>query len=163
MKVSYIIPSYQQGAYLGQCLDSILQQGLERSDYEVLVYDGGSTDQTLELLRKHESQPVWISGQDGGQANAVNLGMREASGDVIAWINSDDYYLPNAMNLALNYFKRDSSLRILYGNAIRVNKDGRKLMDYPVEDWDYNRLLEKCFLRQPATVFKKKYYLTMDF
>ena len=67
------------------------------------------------------------------------------------------------MNLALNYFKRDSSLRILYGNAIRVNKDGRKLMDYPVEDWDYNRLLEKCFLCQPATVFKKEILLDYGF
>ena len=140
-----------------------MEQGLDRSEYEVLVHDGGSTDKTIDILRTHASQPVWVSGQDGGQANAVNLGMRKASGDIIAWINSDDFYLPDALNYVVDYFEKDSSIRILYGNAIRVDKDGASLMSYPVEDWDYNRLLEKCYLCQPATFFRRDILLDHGF
>ncbi len=163
MKTSFIIPSYQQGDHLGQCLDSILQQGLLRQEYEVLVFDGGSTDQTLEILRGHPSQPRWVSEPDGGQANAVNLGMRQAQGDIIAWINSDDFYLPGALQCVLAHFQNQEHCRILYGNAIRVDKDGNKLMDYPVEDWNYHRLLEKCFLCQPATFFRRELLLDYGF
>ena len=162
-RVSFVIPSYQQGEFLGKCLDSIMEQGLDRSEYEVLVHDGGSTDKTIDILRTHASKPVWISGQDGGQANAVNLGMRKASGEIIAWINSDDFYLPDALNYVIDYFEKDSSIRILYGNAIRVDKDGATLMSYPVEDWDYNRLLEKCYLCQPATFFRRDILLDHGF
>lgn len=159
MKISFIIPSYQQGSYIGKCLDSILEQGLEPSRYEVIVVDGGSTDQTLELLKHHPLQPKWTSQSDGGQANALNRGMREATGDLIAWINSDDFYLPDALATVLDKFHNNPSCRVLYGNAIRVDAQGSRIMDYPVEDWNYDRLIEKCFLCQPATFFLREVLL----
>ena len=133
-----------------------MAQGLDRKEYEVLVYDGGSTDQTQTILKNHPLNPVWISGLDGGQANAVNLGMREARGAIIAWINSDDYYLPDAINTIIQHFENAPKTRIIYGNAIRVDTNGDKIMDYPIEDWNYRRLLEKCYLCQPATFFRKE-------
>ena len=97
----------------------------------------------------HANQPVWVSGLDGGK-QVINLGMRQSSGEIIAWINSDDFYLPDALNCVIDYFERFISSHSLQ-DAIRVDKDGATLMSYPVEDWDYNRLLEKCYLCQPAT------------
>jgi glycosyltransferase involved in cell wall biosynthesis len=136
---------------------------LEYNEFEVLVFDGGSTDNTQQILRRHPLKPRWVSRQDGGQANAVNQGMREAKGDIIAWINSDDYYLPNAIQTVFSYFTENVNLRFIYGNAIRVNKNGRKVMDYPVEKWDYQRLLEKCYLCQPATFFRREILLDHGF
>jgi glycosyltransferase involved in cell wall biosynthesis len=156
MKVSFIIPSFEQGKYLTKCLDSIHDQDLQYNDFEVLVFDGGSTDNTQQTLRKHQLKPKWVSRPDGGQANAVNQGMREAKGEIIAWINSDDYYLPNAIQTISDYFTKNADLRFIYGNAIRVDQNGRKMMAYPVEDWNYQRLLEKCYLCQPATFFRRK-------
>ena len=163
MRVSCIVPSYQQGRYLSQCLDSIHSQGLDSNDFEVLVFDGGSTDNTQQILKRHPLKTKWVSRVDGGQANAVNQGMRAAKGEIIAWINSDDYYLPNAIQTVLCHFTENADLRLIYGNAIRVDQNGRKMMNYPVEDWNYQRLLEKCYLCQPATFFRREILLDHGF
>ncbi len=155
LKVSFVIPSYQQGKYIGQCLDSIAAQNLVEGSFEVIVQDGGSTDGTQGILRNHPLRPAWESAPDNGQAHAVNLAMKKATGDVVAWINSDDYYLPGAIGKVLGEFSRPNSPSVLYGNGIQVDTLGNKTGDYPVEDWNYDRLLDKCFLCQPAVLFHR--------
>lgn len=153
MKVSFVIPSYQQGSYIGQCLDSIASQDLPKGTYEVIVQDGGSTDGTLEILRSHPANPNWESAPDDGQAHAINQALAKTSGDIIAWINSDDYYLPGAIDKVQQAFAQNPSKTVVYGDGLQVNEEGRQTGEYPVEDWDYKRLPDKCFLCQPATFF----------
>ena len=152
--ISFIIPSYQQGIHLKKCLDSISEQGLSREQYELLVYDGGSEDDTIELLKKHSIHPTWVSQPDHGQASAVNCGLQEAKGKVIAWINSDDYYMPGAIKKVLNFFNKHPEVEILYGDADIVNETGHKLYPYPTEKWNYAHLADLCFICQPATFFR---------
>ena len=152
--ISFIIPSYQQGVHLKKCLDSIAEQGLLREQYELLVYDGGSKDDTIELLKNHSLHPTWVSQPDNGQASAVNRGLQEAKGKVIAWINSDDYYMPGAINKVLDFFNNHPEVDILYGDADIVNETGQKLYPYPTEEWNYSQLADICFICQPATFFR---------
>jgi len=97
MKISIIIPSYNQGAFLGETLESVFAQrgGVER---EVLVFDGGSTDQTLEVLRRHDAHiDYWESSSDRGQTHAINKGLARMHGDVWMYLNSDDLLVQGAL------------------------------------------------------------------
>ena len=152
--ISFIIPSYQQGVHLKKCLDGIAEQDLSRDQYELLVYDGGSEDGTIELLKKHSLHPTWVSQPDHGQASAVNRGLQEAKGKVIAWINSDDYYMLGAIKKVLDFFNKHPEVDILYGDADIVNETGNKLYPYPTEEWNYAQLADICFICQPATFFR---------
>ena len=152
--ISFIIPSYQQGPLLKKCLDSINEQGLPRNRFEVLVYDGGSDDESLSVLQEHKIKPTWVSRPDEGQAHAVNQGLRQARGAILAWINSDDYYVPGAIPKVLEFFKNHSEQEILYGRADYVDRDGRHIEPYPTEPWNFFRLGEICYLCQPAVFFR---------
>lgn len=91
MKVSIIVPSFNQGRFLEETIRSIVGQKWPR--LELLIVDGGSTDETLDVIRKHESRiAYWTSEPDGGQADAINRGLRRATGDVITWFGADDVY-----------------------------------------------------------------------
>jgi glycosyltransferase involved in cell wall biosynthesis len=155
MKVSFIIPSYRQAAFLGECLDSIARQNLPPGDFEVRVYDGGSDDGSKEILAAHPLRPWWVSERDQGQAAAVNRGLREARGAIIAWINADDYYLPGALSAVLEVFATNPTADVVYGEARNVDAAGHDLGPYPVEAWSYEALADRCFLCQPAVFFRR--------
>lgn len=155
MKASFIIPSYRQAAYLRACLDSIAAQNLAPGEFEVRVYDGGSDDGTKEILAAHPLHPWWVSERDAGQAAAVNRGLRESRGEIIAWINSDDYYLPGALHAILEAFAANPKVEVVYGNARNVDVAGRDLGPHPVEPWSYAALADRCFLCQPAVFFRR--------
>ena len=155
MKVSFIIPSYNQGRFLAACLDSIAAQSLPPGSFETRIYDAGSTDGTLAILRAHPLRPVWVSEPDAGQAAAVNRGLREATGDIIAWINADDFYRPGALAIVLAAFATSPDFDILYGRADIVDESGQTLRPAPVEPWNYARLADFCFLCQPAVFFRR--------
>jgi glycosyltransferase involved in cell wall biosynthesis len=158
MRVSFIIPSYQQGRFLAACLDSILAQNLPPASFETRVYDAGSTDSTLDILRSHPLRPTWVSEPDAGQAAAVNRGLREASGDIIAWINADDFYRPGALAAAVAAFAAPAAPDIIYGRADIVDESGQTLGPAPVEPWNYARLADSCFLCQPAVFFRRSIF-----
>jgi glycosyltransferase involved in cell wall biosynthesis len=113
MKMSILVPSYNQAAFIRDSLDSILQQTCE--GVEVLVIDGGSNDGTKEILASYGSSIRWISEKDGGQADALNKGLHLASGDVIGWLNSDDMYEANIFGDVLSEF-RDPAVQWVIGN-----------------------------------------------
>jgi glycosyltransferase involved in cell wall biosynthesis len=155
MQVTFIIPSLNQGRFLAACLDSIAAQSLAPDTFEVRVYDAGSTDGTLAILRSHPLRPQWVSEPDAGQAAAVNRGLREAQGHIIAWINADDFYLPGALPAVLSAFASSPAPDILYGRADIIDESGQSLGPYPVEPWNYTRLADFCFLCQPAVFFRR--------
>lgn len=102
-KISIVTPSYNQGAFIEETIRSVLSQGYPNLEY--IVIDGGSTDNTIEIIRKYESRiSYWVSEPDNGQADALNKGFALATGDICAYLNSDDLYLPHALNAVANAF-----------------------------------------------------------
>ena len=94
-KITIITPSYNQGEFVGQTIESVLSQ--DYPDLEYIVMDGGSTDGTLDVLKQYDGRLHWTSEPDRGQSHAINKGLRQASGEILAFLNSDDLYEPGAL------------------------------------------------------------------
>ena len=147
-RITIITPSFNHAAFLAQCIDSVLDQNYPNLQY--LVIDGGSTDSTLEILRGYRDRLVWKSEHDRGQADAVNKGLRSAEGEIIGWLNSDDYYLPDCFKHVIECFARNPDAVMIYGRALMVDRDGDTLREYPTFDFQRDDLRRKCYVCQPA-------------
>jgi glycosyltransferase involved in cell wall biosynthesis len=128
--ISVIIPSFNQGAFIAQTIDSILQQSYKQ--VEILVIDGGSTDQTLDILRSYGDQIFWLSEPDRGQAHAINKGLAMAKGDVIAYLNSDDYYLDGTLEKVASVLTSGTEERWLTGDYLIVDEQGKNIQSFVV-------------------------------
>jgi len=119
-KVSVITPSYNQARFLERTIRSVLDQGYANLEY--IVIDGGSTDGSVDIIRRYADRlAFWVSEPDGGQANAVNKGMARVTGDIVGWVNSDDFYYPGAIHMAVDAFAIDPTLGFVYGRGNRVD------------------------------------------
>ncbi len=156
MRFTIVIPSYQQAEFLPATLQSVLTQ--DYSDREILVRDGGSTDGSADILREMGAGGGfrWVSGPDGGQAAAINTGLRESTGDILAYLNSDDVYYPRTLSRVAEYFTAHPDCLVLYGNGDHLDRDGAVLEPYPVEPWNYERLPLICYLCQPAVFWRRE-------
>ena len=98
----------------------------------------------------------WVSKPDRGQAHAINRGLRNATGDIFAYLNSDDVYYPGTLRRVAEYFAANPDCLVLYGNADHLDPAGKVLSPYPVEGWNYSRLQKNCFICQPATFWRRE-------
>lgn len=138
-RISVVTPSFNQSEFLQATLDSVLSQQYENLEY--IVVDGGSTDGTLEILREYEPRlAAVVSEPDLGQTDAINKGFSLASGDLLAWLNSDDTYRPGALRRAAEFMNRNRHVGMVYGNAYYMDEDGREIARYPAARTDHRGL-----------------------
>ena len=150
--VSIVTPSLNQARFLAAAIESVSAQGYP--DIEHRIYDGGSTDETPALLERYSDRIVATVEADGGQACAVNRGLREARGEIIGWLNSDDFYYPNAISTVVDYMTAYPECSVVYGAAHYVDERGARLEPYPTGTPDDLRF--GCFLCQPAVFLRRR-------
>ncbi len=152
--ISIITPSYNQGQFIEETICSVIEQDYPRLEY--LIVDGGSTDDTVEIIRRYENQIAWwVSEKDQGQTDALNKGFARASGEILAWINSDDTYLPGALRQAAQFLHEHPDVGMVYGDANLVDESGALLGKFPARQTDYARLLRgSVHIPQQASFFR---------
>ncbi len=123
-KISVVTPSYNQGQFLEWTILSVLNQNYPNLEY--IIMDGGSTDSSVGIIKKYEKYlAYWISEKDGGQSDAIRKGFARCTGQVLAYLNSDDIYLPGALFLVGGAFRKKPHSDVLYGNLYHVDEGGQ--------------------------------------
>jgi glycosyltransferase involved in cell wall biosynthesis len=154
MKVSVITPAYNQGQFIERTLQSVASQ--TGAEIEHVVFDGGSTDNTIDVLKRFSPPVRWVSEQDAGQAHAVNKGIRATDGEIIGWLNSDDIYYPGAIARVVACFEANPEIDVVYGRADHIDLNDCAFEPYPTARWNFEHLLETCIICQPALFFRRR-------
>jgi len=150
--VTIVTPCLNSARFIEQTVLSVLEQDYPRLEY--IVMDGGSTDGTLDILKKYEARLRWRTGADKGAADAINKGFALGSGEILGFLNADDLYLPGAVSVAVRQFKDDAAA--VYGEAWWIDEAGQRISPYPVKDFDRALLERDCFICQPASFFRRR-------
>jgi hypothetical protein len=155
-RVSVITPSYNQARFLERTIRSVIRQGYPQLEY--IVIDGGSTDGSVDIIRKYADRlAFWVSESDRGQANAVNKGMARVTGDIVGWVNSDDFYYPGAIDAAVDAFATDPTIGFVYGRGNRVDEHDALIEPFAfTRPFDVDTLVHGVdYILQP-TVFMRR-------
>lgn len=140
-RISIITPSFNQGPYLEQTILSVIDQGY--SNLEYIIIDGGSTDNSVDIINKYSSRlAYWISEPDKGQAHAINKGLARATGDVIAYMNSDDYYLDGTFHAVADAFIKHPQADIIHGICRYVNEAGEKIGEHHASITQFDEIID---------------------
>ncbi len=160
-KISVVVPSYNQGIYLDDCIRSILNQGYP--SLELLVMDGGSDDESVETIQSHrEAITYWRSAKDDGQAAAINEGFARATGDVLCWLNSDDMYLPGTLrDIGERFGGAGSEKRLCYGASVVIRQGAGSGDEPPMavaassQSFDAEMLTYSDYIVQPSSFWTR--------
>ena len=152
--VSIITPSFNQARYLEQTIQSVLGQDYPSIEY--IVVDGASMDASVEIIKKYADKLAWwVSEKDSGQADAINKGLSRATGEIVAWLNSDDYYLPGAVTAAVKVFEDNPDVLLVYGNMLAVDESGSLFNTLSYKQLTLQDLLCFQIIGQPAVFFRR--------
>ena len=154
MKLSIVTPSFNQGQYLGQTIASVL--GSTRLPDEYFVIDGGSVDNSVEIIRAYEGKlSGWRSEKDRGQADAINKGLKMASGEILGWLNSDDIILPGAYEAVIEAFEQNPTAAMVYGNAYSIDENSQTINLQKFTPYTLPDLMSFNIICQPAVFFRR--------
>ncbi|MFC1719523.1 glycosyltransferase family 2 protein [Pseudomonadota bacterium] len=161
-KISIVTPSYNQGEFIEETIRSVLLQGYPNLEY--IVIDGGSTDNSKKILRKYRTFfTYWVSEKDRGQSHALNKGFKVASGEILAWLNSDDFYLPDVLFSVAIAFVDNPEAGLVIGKCEVQDDNGNRFPRYPnYERRDYEIAIRAYstwdHFPQPSTFFRKRVF-----
>ncbi len=154
MRVSIVTPSFNQAEFIEQTIQSVLSQDYPNIEY--IIVDGGSTDGSLEIIEKYANRLAWwVSEPDRGQAEAINKGMAHATGDVVAWLNSDDLYARGAVSQAVAALQANPAAGMVYGDAVSIDRKGRPFNEQKFADWGLEGLAAFNIICQPAVFVRR--------
>ncbi len=157
-KITVVTPSYNQARFLEATLQSVLNQGYPNLEY--IVIDGGSTDGSVEILRRYaEHLAYWVSEQDDGQTDALVKGFAKATGDILCWLCSDDLLEPWTLKEVAQFFQENPQARVVYGDTTWMDAEGQLIQRR--KETPFNRfifLYEHNFIPQPSTFWRRDLY-----
>lgn len=155
-KISIVTPSYNQGKYIEQTILSVINQNYPNLEY--IIIDGGSTDETVSIIRKYEHYiTYWVSEKDNGQSHAINKGIEKCTGEIFNWLNSDDWYEPDALFKVAIEFMKDKKVQFVSGFENHIYESGESQVNHGT--FLLNELeetIELCQVAQPSTFFTLK-------
>jgi glycosyltransferase involved in cell wall biosynthesis len=172
--VTIVTPSFNQAKYLERTIQSVLSQDYPNIEY--MIVDGGSSDESVELIRKYANRLTWwVSEKDRGQTDAINKGFSRGKGEIFAWLNSDDTFEPGAIHEAVNAFQQHPEISAVYGRANYIDENEKVIGQFPSAQTDYRKLRQgyvhvpqqACFFR--ADLWRKvgpldpSFYFAMDY
>jgi glycosyltransferase involved in cell wall biosynthesis len=175
-KITVITPSFNQGRFIEQTIRSVVMQGYPNLEY--MIFDAGSTDGTVEIIRKYERHLAhWETEPDRGQSHAINKGLARATGDILCWLNSDDYHLPDTLRAVGETLAEESGNVAVVGHCIQVYDDGRPPVEGKGRYEGIDRLLQfwkGYHMHQPSIFWRREVFdrvgyldeslhMTMDF
>jgi len=157
-KISIVTPSYNQAQFLERTILSVLNQNYPNLEY--IIIDGGSTDGSIEIIKKYEKYlAYWVSEKDKGQTDAINKGFQKSTGKIIAWLNSDDTYLPETLYKVMKNFKQNPEADLIFGNIYFINEHDKRIGELKFTEFDFNTLIyEGGNLHQTGTFWTRKVY-----
>jgi len=157
-KISIVTPSYNQSKFLERTILSVIKQNYPNLEY--IIIDGGSTDGSVEIIRKYEHYlAYWVSEPDQGQADAIRKGFEKSSGEIMAWLNSDDLYLPMALWKVAKLFRQNPEADLVYGNIYLIDEDDHKIGELRFTKFDFKTLIfEGGNLHQTGAFWRRRIY-----
>lgn len=154
--VSIITPTYNMAKYLTETIESVLSQDYPNIEY--IVVDGASTDGSLDILERYQGRLRYFSEPDRGPSDAAWKGFRQARGEIFAWLNADDTFLPGAVRKGVEYFQAHPETDVVYGEGWWIDENGATIGRYPTLPFDAKVLERDCFICQPASFIRATAY-----
>ncbi len=164
--ISIVMPSLNQGQFIQQAIESVLCQNYPA--LELIVVDGGSSDNTITILKNFGSAVRWISEPDLGQSDAINKGLAVAKGELFAWLNSDDLYENGSFHAAATYFSENPAKQWIFGPCSIVNEHGKRIRwpislykNFQLRRYSFSKLLVENFIPQMGVFMKREMVLQL--
>jgi glycosyltransferase involved in cell wall biosynthesis len=154
--VSIITPTYNMAKYLTETIESVLNQDYPNIEY--IVVDGASTDGSLDILERYQGRLRYFSEPDRGPSHAAWKGFRQARGEIFAWLNADDTFLPGAVRKGVEYLQAHPEIGVVYGEGWWIDESGARISRYPTLPFDAKVLERDCFICQPASFIRAAAY-----
>lgn len=155
-RISIVTPSYNQGRFIEETIRSVQLQGYPNLEY--FIFDGGSTDESVDIIRKYANWlTYWVSEPDKGQSDAINKGFARSTGEVLAWLNSDDTYLPGAFREAVTALEAYPSAALVYAKSLQTDDRGRPIMQRGEPFKLFKMLTKHNMIPQPSAFIRRHY------